>query len=237
MTSVLVAGAASGIGESIVRSLLGGGAAKVFGTSRTRERLDALSARLDADVQARFVPIIGDAGDFAGAQFIADHVTATGGVDAVIAILGRGWWEGSPLLDTTPDTWNSIVNEMLTSHFAFAQAIIPMLAARPDSLYLSLGGGAAFEPTPNAGLVSISAAGQLMLTRVLARECGPKPPRITELVINGPVNTAESRHFAQPQWITDDEVGEIVAEIVLRDKTTWPAATVNGPIIVINERR
>ena len=39
----LVAGAAGGIGESIVRSLLSGGAAKVFGTSRTRERLDALA--------------------------------------------------------------------------------------------------------------------------------------------------------------------------------------------------
>jgi NAD(P)-dependent dehydrogenase (short-subunit alcohol dehydrogenase family) len=237
MSSVLVAGAASGIGESIVRCLLGGGAAQVFGTSRTRERLEALSARLEADVRARFEPIVGDAGDFEGAQSIADRVAAAGGVDAVIAILGRGWWEGGALLDTTPDTWNAIMNEMLTGHFAFARAIIPMLAARPDSLYLSLGGGSAFEPTPKAGLVSISAAGQLMLTRVLARECGPQPPRIAELVINGPVNTAESRHFAQPQWITDDEVGEIVAEIVLRGETTWPATTVNGPIIVINERR
>ena len=237
MTSVLVAGAASGIGESVVRSLLGGGAAKVYATSRTRERLEALSARLDVNVQARFAPIVGDAGDFGGAQRIADQVTARGGVDAVIAILGRGSWAGGELRDTTPDTWNAIINEMLTSHFAFARAIIPMLAARRDSLYLSIGGGAAFEPTPNAGLVSISAAGQAMLTRVLARECGPKPPRIAELVINGPVNTPESRHFAQPQWITDDEVGDIVAEIVLRKTTTWPATNVDGPIIVINERR
>jgi NAD(P)-dependent dehydrogenase (short-subunit alcohol dehydrogenase family) len=237
MTSVLVAGAASGIGESIVRSLLAGGAAKVFATSRTGERLQALSARLEANVRARFVPIVGDAGDFEGAQLIADRVTAGGGVDAAIAILGRGWWAGGALLDTTPDTWHSIINEMLTSHFAFARAIVPMLAARRESIYLSLGGGAAFEPMPNAGLVSITGAGQAMLTRVLARECGPKPPRIAELVINGSVNTPESRHFAQPQWITGDEVGDVVAEIVLRGTTTWPATKVNGPIIVINERR
>jgi NAD(P)-dependent dehydrogenase (short-subunit alcohol dehydrogenase family) len=237
MTAVLVAGAASGIGQSIVRSLLGAGAAKVYATSRTRERLDALSARFEADVRARFAPIVGDAGDFEGAQLIADYVTAGGGVDAVIAILGRGWWSGGALLDTTPDTWNAIINEMLTSHFAFARAIVPMLATRPDSLYLSLGGGAAFEPMPNAGLVSISAAGQAMLTRVLARERGPQPPRIAELVINGSVNTPESRHFAEPQWITDNEVGDIVAEIVLRGATTWPATKVNGPLIVINERR
>jgi len=236
MTTVLVAGAAGGIGESIVRSLLSGGAAKVFGTSRTRERLDALSARLETSVRARFAPIVGDGGDFEGAQLIADQVTARGGVDAVIAILGRGWWTGGPLLDTTPKVWNAIINEMLTSHFALARAVIPMLAARPDSVYLSLGGGAALTPMPDAGLVSIAAAGQVMLTRVLARECGPKPPRIVELVINGPVNTPESRNFAQPHWITDDEAGNVVAELVLRGTTTWPATSVKGPVIVMNER-
>jgi 3-oxoacyl-[acyl-carrier protein] reductase len=236
MSTVLVAGAASGIGESIVRRLLDGGAAKVFATSRTRERLDALSARLETGVQTRFAPIVGDAGDFAGAQRIADHVTAGGGIDAAIAILGRGWWTGGPLLDMTPAGWNAIVNEMLTSHFAFARAIVPILAGRRESVYLSLGGGAAFEPMPDAGLVSIAAAGQVMLTRVLVRECGPKPPRIAELVINGPVNTRESRHFARPHWITDDDVGTAVAEIVLRGTTTWPATSVKGPVIVMNER-
>jgi NAD(P)-dependent dehydrogenase (short-subunit alcohol dehydrogenase family) len=236
VTTVLVAGAASGIGESIVRSLLGGGAAKVFATSRTRERLDALCARLEPEAQARFAPIVGDAGDFAGAQRIADHIAAGGGIDAAIAVLGRGWWTGGPLLDMTPEGWHAIVHEMLTSHFSFARAIVPMLAARPESVYLSLGGGAAFAPMPDAGLVSIAAAGQVMLTRVLARECGPKPPRILELVINGPVNTPESRSFAQPHWITGDDAGNVVAEIVLRGTTTWPATSVNGPVIVMNEQ-
>jgi NAD(P)-dependent dehydrogenase (short-subunit alcohol dehydrogenase family) len=237
MTAVLVAGAASGIGASIVRSLLGDGATTVFATSRTRERLDTLCARLESDARARLVPIVGDAGDFAGAQGIADQVMARGGVDAAIAILGRGWWTSGPLLDVTPEVWNAIVAEMLTSHFAFARAIVPMLAIRPESCYLSIGGGAAFEPMLDAGLVSIAAAGQVMLTRVLAREWGAKPPRIVELVVNGPVKTSESQHFAQPHWITDDDVGTTVSEIILRGGTTWPATSVRGSLIVMNERR
>ncbi len=49
----------------------------------------------------------------------------------------------------------------------------------------------------------------------------------------------DARHASrlQPQWITDDDVGDIVAEIVLRGTTTWPATNVNGPLTVINERR
>jgi len=237
VTAVLVAGAASGVGESIVRGLLGGGVATVFATSRSAERLDGLYARLDPDVQSRFVPLVGDAGDFAGAEQIAEDVAARGGVEAAVAIFGRGTWEGGPLLGVTADTWRSIIDEMLTGHFAFARAIVPMLSTRPGSFYLSIGGGAAFEPMPDAGLVSIAAAGQIMLTRILAREIAPAMPRIAELVINGPVKTRESGRLAQPHWITDDEVGTVVTELVLRGTTTWPQTNVNGSVIVMNERR
>jgi NAD(P)-dependent dehydrogenase (short-subunit alcohol dehydrogenase family) len=237
MSTVLVAGAAGGIGESIVRGLLDGGATQLFGTSRKQERLDELCARLEPEWQARFTPLVGDAGDFAEAEQIAEQVAARGGVDAVVAVLGRGWWTSGPLLDVPPGTWTSIVNEMLTSHFAFARAVIPLLATRRDSLYLSIGGGAAFEPTPDAGVVSIAAAGQVMLTRILVRERGPVPPRILELVINGPVNTRESRQFAAQHWIRDDEVGRVVTELVLHGTIAWPATRVNGPLIVMNEHR
>jgi len=237
MTAILVAGAASGVGESIVRSLLSRGAATVFATSRREKRLEEMRARLDSGLQSRFVPIVGDAGDFDGAEHVAAEVAVRGGVDAAVAIFGRGTWTSGPLLGVTGGTWRSIMDEMLTSHFAFARAIVPMLAARQGSLYLAMGGGAAFEPMPDAGLVSIAAAGQVMLTRILARECGPATPRIAELVINGPVKTRESERSAQPHWITDDEVGDVVTELVLRGTTTWPATNVNGPVIVMNERR
>ncbi len=236
MKAVLVAGAAGGIGQSVVRALLASGETAVFGTSRRAQRLAELSARLDAEQRSRFTPIEGDAGDFAGAARIVQQTVALGGVDAGVAILGRGWWTGGPVLDAAPGVWTSILDEMLTGHFAFARALIPMLASRPGSLYLSIGGGAAFAPLRDAGLVSIAAAGQLMLTRVLARERGPAPPRILELVVDGPVNTRESRQFAEPAWIRDDDVGRVVTELVLRGATAWSPSRTDGPVIVMHGR-
>jgi 3-oxoacyl-[acyl-carrier protein] reductase len=237
MKAVLVAGAASGVGEGIVRTLLAGGEAKVFATSRKMERLDELRERLAPEKRTLFTAIVGDAGDFAGASRIAEQVQALGGVDAAIAILGRGWWTSGPILELASREWASVLDEMLTSHFAFARAIVPMLSARAGSLYLSIGGGAAFEPLRDAGLISIAAAGQVMLTRVLARELGPAPPRVLELVINGPVNTRESRDRGDPDWISDDDVGRVAAELALSGATTWKAVRANGPLIVMNARR
>lgn len=237
MKTVLVAGGASGVGTSVVRMLLASGEAKVVATSRSAERLEEQRERLDPKLRASLTSLVGDAGDFAGASKIVEQVGARGGADAVVAILGRGWWTSGPLLDVTPHEWTAILDEMLTGHFAFARAVIPSLAARPGSLYLSIGGGAAFAPMPDGGLVSIAAAGQVMLTRTLARERGDAPPRILELVIDGPVNTAESRHFANSKWIVDDDVGRVVTELVLDGATTWEPTRTNGALIVMQERR
>lgn len=233
MKTILVAGAAGGIGASLVSALLAYPDTHVFATSRTAERLEALRARLGPGLETRLTPIVGDAGDFEGATQIAARAAELGGFDAAVAILGRGWWTSGPLLDLTPGAWKSVLDEMLTAHFAFARAVVPLLKTRADSLYLSIGGGAAFGPVRDAGLMSIAAAGQLMLTRVLAREAGANPPRVLELVINGPVNTPEARDSADPAWITADDAGRVIAELVLHGTTTWPTIRTEGPAIVM----
>jgi NAD(P)-dependent dehydrogenase (short-subunit alcohol dehydrogenase family) len=235
--TILVAGAAGGIGASVVAALLSDADTHVVATSRSAERLDALRESLDPEVRQRVTPLAGDAGDFAGAARLAEQVATLGGADAAVAILGRGWWTSGPLLELEPAAWKSVLDEMLTSHFAFARAVVPLLATRADSLYLSIGGGAAFGPVPDAGLMSIAAAGQLMLTRVLAQEAGMKAPRVLELVINGPVNTPETRASADPAWITADDVGRVVAQLVLHGATTWPGIRTDGPSIVMEPAR
>jgi NAD(P)-dependent dehydrogenase (short-subunit alcohol dehydrogenase family) len=235
MKTVLVAGGAGAIGRAIVRALLESGEARVIATSRTQERLVALRAGFAAESLTRLITLAGDAGDFAGAGDLVARVRALGGADAAVASLGRGFWSGGPTLELAPHEWHSVLDEMLTSHFAFARAAIPLLRERAGSLYLSLGGGAAYRPVPNAGLMSIAAAGQLMLTRVLAAEADRDSPRIVELVVNGPANTPESRREAQANWITDTEIGAAVRDLVLRGASTWPAIRRNGPLLVMDE--
>ena len=232
---VLVAGGAGGIGEGIVQALLAEEGITVVVTSRKPERLAELEERLAPIARRRFTGITADAGEPADAAELVEQVAALGGCDAAIAIFGRGFWTGVPLLHTPLHQWREIIDEMLTSHFTFARAVIPMLAQVPGSCYLAIGGGAAFVPLRDAGLMSIAAAGQLMLTRALALEQGTSPPRIRELVISGPVSTRESRSFAKPHWVTESDVGAVVADIVLRSTSGRAGTRIEGPLVIMGE--
>jgi NAD(P)-dependent dehydrogenase (short-subunit alcohol dehydrogenase family) len=229
----LVAGAGSAIGASLVRTLLARDDVMVFAASRSGERLEALRRTLPPKKQPSFVAIAGDAGDFGGASDIAALVEERGGIDCAVAIFGRGVWTSGPLLELRPDEWRPVLDEMLTAHFAFARAVFPMLSSRRGSLYLSVGGGAALGPMRDAGLMSIAAAGQMMLTRILDRERATEDPRVIELIVNAAVGRGEP---GDPSAIRADEVAHVLDELIRTGAATWPNAETNGPLIVMNPR-
>ena len=233
---MLVAGGAGGVGEGVVRALLATTDARVVVTSRDPARLALLESRLGGSVApGRLVGIHGNAGDPDGAAAIARRVRDdVGPIDVAIPSLG-GWWEGA-LLGADLATWDAVMHEMLGTHFVFARTFVPELERRPGGWYLAIGGGAALFPVPNSAIVSVAAAGQAMLTRALAQETQGRAVRITELVVNGPVRTRDSASFAGPEWITADDVGGVVAELVRTGSTTWPAWRERGPLWIMDPR-
>jgi len=229
--SILVSGAGSAIGGSLVRTLLARDDVKVFATSRSDERLERLRDALPLERRASLVAIVTDAGDFGEASELAAQIEMRGGIDCAVAIFGRGDWTSGPLLELSPDEWRSVLDEMLTAHFAFARAMFPILSRRPGSVFLSLGGGAAYHPMPDAGLMSIAAAGQTMLTRVLDRERGSLDPKILELVVNAAVESTEPQDASR---ISADDVARVLEELLFDGETTWSNVETHGPLVLMN---
>lgn len=238
MRTVLVAGGAGGVGEGIVRALLASTGSTVIVTSRDPARLALLESRLEEYAAARrLIGIAGNAGDPNGANAIAERVREEhGGIDVAIPSLG-GWWEGGPLIETDSATWHAVRTEMLDTHVVFARTFVPELLRRAGGFYLGIGGGAALQPIRNASIVSIAAAAQLMLTRALALELADRDVRIAELVVNGPVRTRDSEAPARPNWITADQIGGVVAELVNTGTSAWPAWRTDGPLLFMNPLR
>jgi hypothetical protein len=48
------------------------------------------------------------------------------------------------------------------------------------------------------------------------------------------VRTRDSEAFAQSHWITADDVGSVVAELVNTGTTTWPAWHTDGPLLFMD---
>jgi len=233
---ILVAGGTGGVGEAIVRALLGAGY-RVIVPSRSEERLERLRRDVERGPGAdALATLTGEIGTLAGAQSLRDRIAGEfGRLDALVPSLG-GWWEGG-LIDATPHVWDTVMDEMLRTHYVFAHVFVPVLCAQPGGgRYIGIGGGAAYHPIRHSTLVSIAAAAQLMLTRALRLEIDDPDVDVLELVVDGPVRTRDSAHLATPDWITADEVGSIVIELVEHGRSTDPATHTAGPIVRMRPR-
>jgi NAD(P)-dependent dehydrogenase (short-subunit alcohol dehydrogenase family) len=232
MKHVLVAGGAGGVGEGIVRALLQAGH-RVVVPSRNAEKLERLHALLDraAGSPGELLTFVGEIGTLAGALAVRDRIAREiGRLDVLVPSLG-GWWEGG-LLDATPAVWDTVMDEMVRTHYVFAHVFVPVLRGQSGGgRYLGIGGGAAYYPILGSSLVSIAAAAQLMLTRALRLEVNDANVDVLELVVDGPVRTRDSEHLAAPGWITAADIGRIVMELVARGRTTDPMTSTSGPIV------
>jgi pteridine reductase len=77
------------------------------------------------------------------------------------------------LHETTPDAWNEILDVNLRALFFVAQGAAPHLRAERGRL-VNIADLAGLEPWPAYAAHSISKAGVVMLTEVLARELAPE---------------------------------------------------------------
>lgn len=150
-----------------------------------------------------------------------------GRFDAVVASLG-GWWQGKPIVDLDRETWLRLIDSNLLSHLTAVRAFMPPMIEAGGRSYTLINDGAAMEPVPDAGPMSMLAAAQLMLARTLAAEA--RGSGVRQLLIETPVNT-RTRLRAEPSWLTADDIGK--AAVWLASEAVEMAT---GSVIPLHEK-
>lgn len=220
----LIAGGTGGVGEGIVRAFLQAGATVVV-PSRTPDKLNRLREYLGESDRDRFISIEGELSNVERAEELRDRIMEeVTQLDAIVASVNGRWNEDIPLLQTSLDDWRRMLESNLTAHFITARTFLPVL--QKGSSYTLIGGGAAEQAIPNYGLVCIPAAGQLMLTQILAAESKGTGIRINEVVLHSMIATRERPSDEHPEWLTANEVGQYTAWLA-----TDEASMVSGSII------
>ncbi|MEE8603340.1 SDR family NAD(P)-dependent oxidoreductase [Euzebya tangerina] len=201
--TVLVAGGTGQVGEPIVRQLLDDGATVVVPSRRPEKARELLPS--NAHVME------GDLSDPASAGAVRESITSQGlSPTDVIASLGS-WWSGPDIGHLDPEEWDRVLAMGLGAHFHTANTFLPLLENTADATYTLINGGGGVDPVPGSGAVSISAAAQLMLGRVLAQQDGP--PRVTTLVAMTPVLTRD-RPEGRGGWLRAETIATITSRIV-----------------------
>lgn len=177
----LVTGASSGIGAATVRRLRADGW-DVVATARRADRLDALAAETGAD------PFVADVTKDEDVAALAEHVLATGGLDALVNNAG-GALGLDPVADADLEQWRTMYELNVLGTLRVTQALLPTLRERGGDV-LVLTSTAALDPyVGGAGYTGVKAAEQMLAT-TLRWELAGEPVRVIQ-VAPGAVATEE----------------------------------------------
>jgi NAD(P)-dependent dehydrogenase (short-subunit alcohol dehydrogenase family) len=202
--TALVTGGTRGIGLMIARGLLDAGA-RVAISSRKADACEEARAELESHGEVIAVPM--DVSSEAGCQQLAQAVRDQWGTLNILVNNAGATW-GEPLETFPESAWDKVLNLNLKSPFFLTRAVLPMLeqtATRDDpARIINIGSiDGLHVPRMQTYSYATSKAAIHQLTRVLARELGPRHITVNA-VAPGPF---ESKMMA---W-TLQEFGDAIA--------------------------
>jgi NAD(P)-dependent dehydrogenase (short-subunit alcohol dehydrogenase family) len=163
----IVTGAGRGIGRAIALNLAKAGA-DVCATARSLEEIEQ-TARMVRETGRRALTVAGDATRSAvAAEVVARTVADLGGLH--ILVNNAGIDLPKPLIETTEDDYNLVMDTNVKSMVLFTQAAGPHLIAQRFGRIVNMASVGAFVAAPNRAIYHASKAAVAHLTRATAIE-------------------------------------------------------------------
>lgn len=190
--SVVVTGAASGIGRATARRLASEGG-KVACLDVAIDALEKLVAEI-SESGGQAVAVRCDVSDHAQVQAaVAAAVEAFGPTDVLCNIAGIGRYYHST--DMTPDEWQRIMNVNLNGTWFVAQAVLPHMLDR-GGVIINTASTSGLAAQPYQAAYCASKGAVVMLTKALALEYWDRKLRVNAIAPGG-VDTPIISDFAQ----------------------------------------
>ncbi|KAA0959965.1 SDR family oxidoreductase [Microbacterium sp. ANT_H45B] len=181
--SIIVTGAASGIGRGTALRLLDEGA-RVAALDLSGDSLIALADSVPAEQRDRL---------FTHRVDISDEKSVTAAVAAVLAEFGSldalvnaaGILFGDHTHEVTLDRWNTIINVNLTGTFLVTREALPSLTAKPGAVIINFASTSAFFAHPYMAAYSASKGAIAAFTHSIALEYAKQGLRAVSVVPGG----------------------------------------------------
>jgi NAD(P)-dependent dehydrogenase (short-subunit alcohol dehydrogenase family) len=184
--SVVLTGAAGGIGRHLATALGASGACVAL-TDLPGERLDSVAEEL----AGRGVPVVAHGFDGADADAFAafhDRVTAElGAVDGLVTC--AGFWQAKPFEELTTGDLATMLTANLVTAFVACRTVLPGMIERREGAIVNFASTAGeYGSISPAAHYAAAKGGVIAMTKSLAREAGPHGVRVNA-VSPGPTDT------------------------------------------------
>jgi NAD(P)-dependent dehydrogenase (short-subunit alcohol dehydrogenase family) len=204
----IVTGGSRGIGREIALAFADAGA-KVVVASRKQEGVDAVAAEI-AERNGTALAVAAHVGnESAVAALVQRTVDAFGGVDILVNNAGTNPHFG-PLVTATTAQWDKIMEVNLRGAFLLCQRVVPLMQERGGGKIINVASVAGVKPQQAMGIYSVSKAGLVMLTQVLAQELGGSNIQVNAIA-PGIIKT----RFSSVLWGTPSIVAAIAEQTPL----------------------
>jgi NAD(P)-dependent dehydrogenase (short-subunit alcohol dehydrogenase family) len=195
---VVVLGATSGFGASLVEAMLDSGK-PVVGIGADASALAALVRRFPD--KGRVQTIAGSTEDDGRAEMLARALAALPVPPRQVLVNLQAPCVRGRLLEQSPEVLERVLRERLMPQLYAARHLLPVLAASGRcARYLVVGTPYAGTPWAGYGHYSVAAAAIRMLVQVLRQETEDTAVRVQQLVIDTPVRDEDNAHCACPAW-------------------------------------
>lgn len=187
--TVLVTGAAGGIGGAMARAFHAHGA-RVLLADRDREPMAALAADLGAAPRLAY--------DQADAASVAALAESAGAIDVLLN--NAGMLHLGPLLEMAPDAIERLVHTNLTGPILLARAVAIGMVARGRGVIVNTASQIPFAGAGGRAIYATTKAGIVQFTRAAAAELAPHGVRVVALAPGRTLTPMTAPALADPAY-------------------------------------
>lgn len=169
----IITGASKGIGEAIAHAYAQAGA-NVVVSSRKQDAVEAVAAQInEAGYNGKAVGIAAHTGNAEAIQSLVERTTEVfGGVDIAVNNAATNPHFG-PLLSAPESMWDKTLDVNIKGYVRVIQGVVGSMKKRGGGKIINVASVAGLKYSPMMGVYSVSKAGVLMITEILANELAP----------------------------------------------------------------
>ncbi|MGC8901659.1 MAG: SDR family NAD(P)-dependent oxidoreductase [bacterium] len=205
----IITGASRGIGEAIARAFASAGAKLVL-SSRKQIELDQVAERIRAEGGEAYV-VPAHAGKIEDIKSLVQKtVEHYGRIDILVNNAGTNPVFG-PIINVDEKVWDKIFEVNLRGFFFLSKEVANIMSEKGGGVIINMASVAGIKPGLGLGAYSISKAGVIMLTRVLAQEWAGMNIRVNAIA-PGVIKTK----FAEALYSSPELTEEILRGISIK---------------------
>jgi short-subunit dehydrogenase len=214
-TLVLLTGATSGIGKHTAIALAQAGYPLAL-VARSEDKLQQICTEIEAlHIQGAVASYVSqDLTELTSLESMIEKIEEDrGSIGVLINSAGMGYIK--PLLETSIQEWQQVLDLNLTAIFALTQSVVRRMVKRREGLVVNLCSIAAQRTFPNWGAYSASKFALLALSRTLAQEVRSSGVRVTALcpgAVDTPLWDSLDAGFDRTQMLSPETVAQWIVQ-------------------------